>query len=94
MDSPINAQDTGMTQVVSIDFNGTLDDVMKNIAKMSNYSLKTIGTPPSIPVIINLTEKNKVLADILRNVSYQAAKQATIKVYPNKKIIELRYHHY
>ena len=94
MGSPINAQATGMTQVTSIDFNGTLDDVLKNIAQMSNYKLNTIGTPPAIPVIINLHEKNKTLADILRNVSYQAAKQATIKVYPKDHVIELRYHHY
>jgi defect in organelle trafficking protein DotD len=94
MDTPINAKTTGMTEVTSIDFNGTLEDVLKNIASMSSYQLKIIGNPPSIPVIINIHAKNQILADILRNVSYQAAKQATIKVYADDKTIELRYHSY
>ncbi len=94
MGSPITAQATGMTQVTSINFNGPLNDILGNIAKITGYKLNIIGNQPAVPVIINLNEQNKVMADILRNVTYQAAKQATIKVYPDKKIIELRYHQY
>ena len=42
-------------------------------------------------MIISISVNNQVMADILRNVAYQVHNKANIKVYPAKKIIELRY---
>lgn len=90
----ITVQSTGMTEVTSIDYNGDLETVLKNIGDMSGYKVKVVGTAPAIPVIINLNAKNQVLADILQNVAYQAAKQSTITVDADTQTINLAYHAY
>ena len=92
--TPENAKTLGMTQITSINWTGPIEPLLQHIATMSHYTLHIVGNPPAIPVLINLNKKNEVLATILRNITYQAAKQATITTYPKKHVIELRYHAY
>lgn len=88
---PLNPRITGLTQIASIDWNGPLKPIVARIAKAGNYKLRIIGQAPSIKNIVNIDVQNKPLADILRNVTFQAEPQATIKVYPQSRTIELRY---
>jgi defect-in-organelle-trafficking protein DotD len=50
-----------------------------------------MGNAPAIPVLINLTVRDQSIAQILRMIDYQAGQKANIKIYPNRKTIELRY---
>ena len=94
MQDPISPKALDMTQITSIDYNGPVENLLKDIATITNYKLNIIGNAPSIPVIVSVNEKNVTIAEILRNTTYQAAKQATIEAYPNTRVIELRYHSY
>jgi len=94
LDPTITASTTGMTSITSINYNGDLETVLQTIANKGGYKVKTVGNKPSIPVLVNLTERNQVLANILQNLAYQAAKQATITVDPSQKTINLAYHAY
>lgn len=90
---PVNPKLIGMDQESSVDWNGPIEPLLKQIAKASHYKLSVIGSEPAVPVIVAINEKNKPLATILRNATFQAAQQADITVYPSSKTIELRYYH-
>lgn len=87
----IDPQVTGMTQAVSLNWYGPVLPVLEQIGKLAGYKVQVLGTTPSIPVIISISVDNQVMADVLRNVAYQAHNKADIQVYPDRKIIELRY---
>jgi defect in organelle trafficking protein DotD len=75
----------------SIDWSGPIGDLTERLAKAANYKLRVLGHPPPIPVLISLNTKDRALAEILRDVDYQAGKKASIHVYPNNQVVELRY---
>jgi len=81
----------GMAQMTSIEWNGPVGPLVEKIAVASHYKVRTLGTPPAIPVLISVSAKDTPLADILRDVGFQCGEKANIVVYPEKKIIELRY---
>lgn len=94
---PINAHPSpdpityGMGGKASIDWSGPAEPLIKQIADTVNYKLKVIGKAPAIPVIVTVNTKDQAIGDILSNVAYQCGKQADVIVYPETKVIELRY---
>jgi len=91
LSKPLNARAVGMAHQASLKWNGPVEPVVERIAHASKYRLRVIGSKPATAVIVNLNVKNHSLARILRNTSFQAEPAVTIKVYPKKRIIELRY---
>ena len=77
----------------SIDWAGPIEPVLKQIATITHYRLRVLGTKPSVPVIVNLTATDELISDIVRNLDFQAASRANIRVYHRGglRIIELRY---
>ena len=92
MPTPVNAVTVGMAQIVSINWHGPVQPLLKQIADNAHYHLTVLGTAPSIPLLVNVNATNEALADILRDATYQVANEASVKIYPHKRIIELRYH--
>ncbi len=87
----IDPKTTGMTQVASLDWYGPVLPLLEQIAKATGYQVQVLGNAPAIPVMVSMSVNSQIMADILRNVAYQAHNQATIAVNPAKRIIELRY---
>ena len=81
----------GMAIPISIDWDGPIEPLVKQIANAANYKLRVLGTTPAIPIIVSISAKDTALGDILRNVGYQAGKQAQVVVFPSTHVIELRY---
>lgn len=75
----------------SVDWSGPIEELTARIAKAGHFKLHILGKAPAVPVLISLSVKDESLAEILRNIDYQAGKKATIYVYPNSQVIELRY---
>lgn len=75
----------------SIDWSGPIEELTARIAKAAHFRLRVLGKVPSIPVLISLSFKDRSLAEILRDIDYQAGRKASIHVYPNSQVIELRY---
>lgn len=75
----------------SIDWSGPIEELTARIAKAGHYRLRVLGKDPSIPVLISLNARDESLAEILRNIDYQAGQKAFIHVYPNEQVVELRY---
>ena len=75
----------------SVDWSGPIEELTDRIAKASHYKLRVLGKVPSVPILISLNLKDQSLAEILRDIDYQAGIKANIHVYPNSQVIELRY---
>ncbi len=93
---PVSPAQLGMEEISSIDWTGPIEPLLKKIAVASQYRLKVLGTPPAIPIIVTVNATDQPLADILRDVTFQAQNKAGIVVYPGKtpasRVIELRYY--
>lgn len=75
----------------SVDWSGPIAEVTDRIAKAAHYRLRVLGQTPAVPILISIDTKDQSLAEILRNIDYQAGKKAYIHVYPGSQVIELRY---
>lgn len=75
----------------SVDWSGPIEELTERIAEAGHFRLRVLGTTPSVPVLVNLNIKDQSLAEILRNIDYQAGKKAYVHVYPNSQVVELRY---
>ncbi|MBY0378006.1 MAG: type IVB secretion system lipoprotein DotD, partial [Gammaproteobacteria bacterium] len=75
----------------SVDWSGPIEEVTARVAKAAHYRMRILGREPAIPVLVSLDVKDESLAEILRNIDYQAGKKAYLYVYPNSQVVELRY---
>lgn len=81
----------GMAGLTTVDWSGPVEALLKQMATASNYRLRVLGTAPGIPVLVTVYSKNVMLGDVLRDVGYQCGRRATVVVYPETRVIELRY---
>lgn len=75
----------------SVDWSGPVEELTARVAKSAHFKLRVLGKAPAVPVLISLSIKDQSLAEILRNIDYQAGRKAYIYVYPNSQVVELRY---
>ncbi len=91
-DNTLNIPNTYNLQTrASVDWSGPIAELTKRIAKAAHFRVRILGQAPAVPILISLNLKDQSLAEILRNIDYQAGKKAYIHVYPNSQVIELRY---
>ena len=81
----------GMGGTADIDWTGPLAPLIKKIADLSDYHIKVLGKEPAIPIMVSIVQSKAVIADILKNAGLQAGRRANIMVFPQNRIIELRY---
>lgn len=81
----------GMGGLTSVDWSGPVQPLVEQMAKAANYRVRVLGTPPAIPVLVTVYQKNAMLGDILRDVGYQCGRRASLTIYPESRVIELRY---
>jgi defect-in-organelle-trafficking protein DotD len=80
-----------MHTMASVDWSGPVGPLVRQIADASQYQLRVLGTPPAIPVLVSINAKNTPLGYILRDIDFQCKSKANIVVFPERKVIELRY---
>lgn len=81
----------GMAGMSTIDWSGPIEPLLKQVAFAANYRVRVLGTGPAIPIIVTMYVKNAMLGDILRDIGYQCGRRASVVVYPESRVIELRY---
>ncbi len=81
----------GMGELASIDWSGPIEPLLEKIGLMTRYRVKVLGPIPPIPVIVSISCRERLIADILKDTGLQAGKRANLVVYPTSRIIELRY---
>ena len=88
---PLTTAQGGLGSRATIDWAGPIEPLLSRVADSSNYSVKVLGPPPAIPIIVTMNVENRRVADIIKDAGLQAGKRANIVVYPSSRIIELRY---
>jgi len=81
----------GLLAHASVDWAGPIGELTERLAKAADLRLRVLGHPPAIPVLISLDRADRSIADLLRDIDYQAGSKASIHVYPNSQVVELRY---
>ncbi len=89
--TPPNPARIGMAGTASVDWIGPVEPLVAKIAKASHYRLKVLGSKPAIPALVQVSKQDVPLFDILRDVTFQVQKKVDIVIYPNNRVIELRY---
>ena len=89
--APLVTPEGGMGGLVDIDWTGPVAPLVNKIACLTNYRVKILGNEPAIPIIVTITSKREVVANVLQNASLQAGKRAHILVFPCSRTIEVRY---
>lgn len=95
MPPPVNPSAIGMAQITTLNWTGPIEPLLKKIAAESGYKVNVLGKEPAIPIIVSINAQNEPLAEILRNITFQADNadnKAQITLYPEQKVIELRYY--
>lgn len=67
-------------QMVSIDWSGPIEPVMKMLVQVSGYELKVFGSSPTIVPIVTVNAQNVPVGDVIKDVVYQAQDQVEVKV--------------
>lgn len=91
LESPPNPASYGMGELTSVDWSGPVEPLLIQLANASNYRLRVLGRKPAIPVLVSVYDKNMMLADILRDVGFQCGRRANVIIFPDSRVIELRY---
>lgn len=86
-----NPASYGMAGLTSVDWSGPIEPLVRQLAKAANYRVRVLGKSPGIPVLVTVYDKGMMLADIFRDVGYQAGRRASVIVYPEERVVELRY---
>lgn len=81
----------GMGGLTTVDWSGPIEPLIRQIAKAADYRVRIVGTRPAIPVLVTIYQKNAMLGDILRDVGYQGGERASVLIFPESRVIELRY---
>lgn len=81
----------GMAGLTTVDWSGPIEPLVRQLAFAANYRVRVLGTNPAIPVMVSVYTKNTMLGDILRDVAYQGGRRAQVVVYPESRVVELRY---
>ena len=91
LDPPPNPASYGMGGLTSIDWSGPVEPLVRQIAKAAHYRVRILGNAPAIPILVTVYDKNRMLADVLRDVGYQCGRRAEVVIFPESRVIELRY---
>jgi defect-in-organelle-trafficking protein DotD len=86
-----NPASYGMAGLTSVDWSGPIEPLVRQLAKAANYRVRILGKQPGIPVLVTVYDKEMMLADIFRDVGYQAGRRASVIIYPEERVVELRY---
>ncbi len=87
----IYKQIPGMGDVVTMPWQGTLEQAVSRLAQFSGYEVKFLGRTPAVPILVQIGREPATISDHIRNVGIQAGSRADLIVDPKQKIVEVRY---
>jgi defect-in-organelle-trafficking protein DotD len=87
----IYTQVPGMEGLITMPWNGTIEQAVSKLAAFAGYEVKFMGKPPVIPILVQIGRDPATVSDHLRSIGIQAGARADILIYPPQKIVEVRY---
>lgn len=76
----------------SIDWNGPIQPLLKQIARASGYRLVVSGNAPAIPIMVLIRAQERSNAEIVQDAALQAGNRASVSSSYKLRTIYLTYH--
>ena len=82
-----------LNQMIQMDWYGPVDNIINKLAKQIGFKVQVYGKKTALPILVSIhsVDKQQAAIDILRNINLQVGTQLDIRVYPEAKIISMRY---
>lgn len=90
-DAAIPNAPTELRRSVTMSWTGPVEPVAKMLADRASYGFQTIGDPPPTQPIVTLDARAEPVITVLRSVGLQLGTRGTLKVDPNRRVIEIEY---
>ena len=89
----VGLQGQNLDQNIQITWNGPITPLLQKVAGSIGYQLQIYGKPPLIPILVNIdtTGQSVTAREIISNADLQSGTRASIMIFPEEKIISLRY---
>lgn len=81
----------GMEQVVTMPWQGTLEQAVSKLSAYSGFEVKFMGKAPATPILVQIGRDPATVSDHMRNLGIQAGSRADVIVDPAQKVVEVRY---
>lgn len=85
------AQVKDMAQLVTMPWDGPIESAARTLTGYAGYEFKVAGRSPIIPILVRIGPAPATISDHLRGIGMQAGSRADLFVYPQQRIVELRY---
>ncbi len=88
-----NIDSPELSEYLSIKWYGPIKPILVNISKVIGYKLQVYGKEPAVPVLVNINTTGNVetAKQILANIDLQANTSARVSIYPQQRLITMRY---
>ncbi len=88
---PIHNAPEDLRRAMTIAWVGPPEQILEKLADRASYNFLTIGTPPSVPLVVNIDVQNQPVIEILRDIGLQLGVRANVEVDGTARVIELHY---
>lgn len=82
-----------LKQPISIQWYGPIKPALERVASAVGYKLQVYGKQPGTPILVdvNTMDSPEPAVSVIRNIDLQAGLNASVLLFPKRKIISLRY---
>lgn len=88
---PTLASNEELNNLVTIDWTGGAEELVRNLASRLKYDVVVTGSAPIVPVVVNIHQRDRSVVEALRNIGEQATEFMDLVVDPQLHKIEVRY---
>ncbi len=97
--APMPAQDLppdvtlpdNLEQLISLDWTGPVEPLLKAIAEHIDYEYQVTGPAPAQPLIVTISRRDEPVWLLMRDVAISLTSSATVIVNPSRELVTLQY---
>ncbi len=88
---PIHNAPDELERAITVEWVGPAEQLAQKLADRASYQFLTYGSPPPIPLLVNINVENRPVIEVLRDIGLQLGARADVKVDAQRKMVELHY---
>jgi defect-in-organelle-trafficking protein DotD len=89
--APIENAPPELQRAITISWNGPVEPITRKLADRAGYSFEVFGSPPPVPVVVNINVENAPVVDVLRSIGLQLGVRADVRIDGGNRVVEIHY---
>lgn len=89
--APITDAPPELRRAITVNWTGPVEQIARRMADRAEYGFTVVGSPPPVPIVVNINVENTPVIDVLRSIGLQLGVRADIRVDGGRQIVELHY---